>query len=107
MSFTSFKDKVSQYGNKPVIGVIHVGAHFGSEYNEYKNMNINNMLFFEPVPQTFNILKQTVPENFIVNKGAGNFNGTVDMFIETANNGQSSSIMEPVIHTQFISWNCF
>ena len=85
--------------NLNIKGVIQIGAHYGQEYNLYKKLNINNLLMFEPVPETFAILKQNVDKSVrLENCALGSYNGNVEMFIETANQGQSSSILEPHIH---------
>ena len=34
-------------------GVIHIGAHFGQEFKTYENLNIKNIMFFEPLPNNF------------------------------------------------------
>lgn len=79
-------------------GVFHVGAHFGQENSIYKRLNIKNKIFFEPIPQTFQNLINNVNDGDCVNVALGNHIGRIEMFIETANQGQSSSILEPDIH---------
>jgi FkbM family methyltransferase len=82
-------------------GVIHIGAHFGSEYNVYKKYGIPNCLFFEPLPHTFEVLKNNIGKNnnvILVNKALGNDNTKIMMNVERVNNGQSSSILEPKLH---------
>jgi len=89
-------------------GVIHIGAHFGEEIEAYLQIpTITSVLMFEPHPDTFETLKQKVEahnykekfENFfIVNKGLGPFSCKIDMFTETANQGQSNSVLKPKVH---------
>lgn len=80
-------------------GVLHIGAHFGEEYDIYTSNNIDNLIFFEPVPVTFEILKEKLNgKAMLVNTALGNFEGKITMNVETANNGQSSSILEPALH---------
>jgi FkbM family methyltransferase len=59
-------------------------------------------MFFEPLPHTFEKLKENVGnrnENIIlINTALGNTIGDIEMNVETANQGQSSSILEPHIH---------
>jgi FkbM family methyltransferase len=105
--FVDFKSKSEQYFNKEVVGVIHVGAHHGQEYWQYVEMGIPNMLFFEPVKSNFEVLKTRVPNELIVNCAVGDMNGHIDMFIETANNGQSSSILEPNLHLKLYPYITF
>ncbi len=41
-------------------GVLHIGAHVGQEFGTYQRLGINNVMFFEPVPATFQRLKENV-----------------------------------------------
>lgn len=98
----NFQKIVKQY-NINIKGVIHVGAHYGNEYEFYKNTNIKNMLFFEPLQNNYKKLITNVPqtENIVlVNKALGNENKKVIMHVESDNEGQSSSILKPKLHTQ-------
>ena len=82
-------------------GVIHIGGHHGQEFKTYEENNIKNVMFFEPVPNTFEVLKKNIGDKAILhNLALGNENKKIEMFIETANQGQSSSILEPGIHTR-------
>jgi len=84
-------------------GVVHVGAHHGQENELYKQLNIENRVFFEPVSFTFDILKRNVPESsttLLVNKAAGNENKKIIINTETANAGQSSSILNLKLHLE-------
>jgi FkbM family methyltransferase len=83
-------------------GVLHIGAHFGQEFSTYQNLGIENVMFFEPLPNTFERLKEnTRGKNVVlVNTALGNTIGDIEMNVETANEGQSSSILEPHIHLQ-------
>lgn len=93
---------VTKY-NMTINGVIHIGAHFGEENNVYNHLNIQNRIFFEPLSKNFQTLKQNIGENFFLYQLAlGNENKTIEMNVETANMGQSSSILKPVLHlTQY------
>lgn len=99
LDFNYLKNKY----NLNIIGVIHIGAHFGEEYDIYVSNNIENLIFFEPVPNTFEVLKQRLDgKALLVNKALGNTEGKITMNIETANQGQSSSILKPALHlTQY------
>lgn len=90
---------ISKY-NVRISGIIHIGAHFGEEYNLYKSLQISRMLFFEPAKSNFQQLISRVPEELCINTALGNYNGTAIMNIETANLGQSNSILEPELHLQ-------
>jgi len=80
-------------------GVLHIGAHVGQEFGTYERLGINNVMFFEPVPSTFQRLKENVGDKAIlVNTALGNMIGEVEMFTEIVNQGQSSSVLEPEHH---------
>lgn len=95
-------DPIREYG-LDLRGVIHVGAHVGLEYIDYVNEGLKNIMFFEPVRSSYLALLSALPEDPRVktfNMALGNITGEVEMFIETANGGQSSSILEPGTHLQ-------
>lgn len=79
-------------------GVLHIGAHHGQENEVYKRMGISNKVFFEPLKKNYEVLVNNVDDGICVNIGLGNFTGEVEMFVESANQGQSSSILEPDLH---------
>ena len=84
-------------------GVLHIGAHYGEESELYKTNEIKNVVYFEPISTSFNILKNKIGDDGILfNYALGNENKYVEMYVETANLGQSSSILEPMLHkTQY------
>lgn len=85
--------------NLNIKGVLHIGAHVGQEFNTYKKLGIENVMFFEPIESTFNRLKNNVGNNAIlINSALGNIEGEVEMFTETINEGQSSSVLQPDYH---------
>lgn len=85
--------------NMDITGVIHIGAHYGHENTQYNSLKIENRIFFEPVKSTFEVLKKNVNDKYLlINKALGNDNKKINMFTETTNRGQSSSILEPKLH---------
>ena len=98
MSLTDIKKQF----NININGVIHIGAHYGQEYQEYYNNGIRNMIFFEPIKSNFQHLISTLSNadgNIKShNIALGNFTGLKVMNIETANKGQSCSILKPELH---------
>jgi FkbM family methyltransferase len=82
-------------------GVFHIGAHFGQENSVYNEIGIKNKIFFEPLPHTFDKLVENINgDGNCVNVALGNKNGVVEMFVESVNQGQSSSVLEPLLHTK-------
>lgn len=93
---------VNKY-NMKISGVLHIGAHFGEENNAYNDLGIQKRIFFEPLSSNFKVLKNNIGENYtLMNIALGNDNKKISMNVETANSGQSSSILNPVLHlTQY------
>lgn len=93
-----FDEILKTHGLK-IKGIIHIGAHFGQEFELYKKHNIQNLMFFEPINSTFQRLKENVGERAkLLNIALGNFDGEIEMFTETINQGQSSSVLQPDYH---------
>jgi len=92
---------IIQFYKLKIKGVIHAGAHHGQEYIHYKENNIDDIIFFEPVKSTFetlyNLLKEDVNVK-LVNKALGSENKKAIINITTQRAGQSSSILEPYLH---------
>lgn len=85
--------------NLKIKGVLHIGAHYGQEFSVYEKMNLTDVIFFEPLPQTFMVLQENIGNKAkLVNKALGNDNKKVIMNVESANKGMSSSILKPNIH---------
>lgn len=79
-------------------GIIHIGAHYGDEHPVYKKY-IQDVIYFEPVPKNFKKLQENVGIDAIcVNVALGNETKEIEMYIESANNGQSCSILKPKLH---------
>lgn len=92
-------ERIVKKYNLQINGVIQIGAHFGEENNIYNNLNIKNRIFFEPLESNFNVLKYNLGDKYELYKLAlGNDNKEIEMFVEEANLGQSSSILKPELH---------
>jgi FkbM family methyltransferase len=95
LDFNNLKEKYSLKIN----GILHIGAHYGEEYEVYKQNNIEKLIFFEPAPDNFKILKELLNEKVVlVNKALGNKNTKILLNVESANQGQSNSILKPLLH---------
>lgn len=83
-----------------VTGVLHIGAHFGEENKIYDMLEYPNRVFFEPLLKNFNVLSTNVSdkEHVLYNMALGAARGVKTMYVESANQGQSSSILKPKIH---------
>lgn len=96
----NFKELKAKY-NMNISGIIHIGAHYGQEVSDYIENGVSNIILFEPVKNTFKILCQRM-ENLNVdiklhNIALGSSVKKTMMYISD-NEGQSSSILQPVLH---------
>lgn len=93
---------IKEFIKKPITGIIQVGAHYGNEYNNLKQLS-ENVVMFEPQKRVYSVLCENLKNEkniTIENMALGSQIGKLEMFVETANNGQSSSLLEPALHTQ-------
>jgi len=88
--------------NMNVEGVLHVGGHFGQEAGLYNNLNIKNAIFFEPMKTSFSVCEHAASKYGYdsVNLALGSEESQLDMYTETANLGQSSSLLKPSLHSE-------
>jgi len=100
----NFEKLITKY-HLNIQGVIHIGAHYGEEYELYNHCGIDKQLWFEPLESNFNVLKNMIGNinDIILEKYAlGNENKEMQMYVETVNRSQSSSLLKPKIHlTQY------
>lgn len=97
----NFIELIKKY-NLNVKGIIHIGGHYGQEYDVYKALNIP-IIFFEPLSNNYHVLRDRVKNDDNVQTfqcALGNENKKVIMNVETANNSQSSSILKPKKHLE-------
>jgi FkbM family methyltransferase len=81
--------------NMKITGVIHIGAHFGEEHTTYKSLDINDIVYFEPVKKTFEVLNERIKDAKKYNYALGNENKMIEMYIEEADAYGCSSILKP------------
>jgi len=91
--------------NMEITGVIHIGAHFGEEHSTYKSLDINNIVYFEPVKKTFEVLKERVTDAKLYNYALGNENKMVEMYIEEIDVYGCSSILKPSSNYNSVSFS--
>ena len=96
----SFKDLKKKYG-MIITGVIHIGAHYGEELQDYIDEGIQDMLIFEPLESNYKIVEdkaQYLNANIEGHQVAlGSKTGEVMMYVSD-NEKQSSSILKPKVH---------
>jgi FkbM family methyltransferase len=92
-------EKIIKKYNLNIKGIIHIGAHYGQEHKLYTKNEIKNIIYFEPLSDNFLKLKNNVnDEATLYNMALGCENKEIEMFVESNNKGQSSSILEPILH---------
>ncbi|MCC3528786.1 MAG: tetratricopeptide repeat protein [Microcoleus sp. PH2017_22_RUC_O_B] len=82
-------------------GVVHVGAHEGTEISAYQQMGVQNVLFVEANPIVFERLQANlaaVPNVLVANCAISDRNGTVDLHVTSFD--QSSSILQLKHHQE-------
>ena len=87
--------------NLNIKGIIHVGAHYGEEVQDYINSGVTDIVLFEPLQDNFSILcdrMENVKANITLNKVAlGSSLSKTTMYVSD-NEKQSSSILKPKVH---------
>lgn len=96
-------------------GVIHVGAHWAEEHQDYLNCGIEKFVYIEPCKEAFNEIKKRLDVGFV---GSGLsylaskdlrvkvFNVAcgaeekeqIPMYVSHQNQGQSNSLLQPNLH---------
>lgn len=88
-----------------VTGIMHIGAHYGEEYDEYERLFGTSIpiVMWEASNDNFKVLSSKLgdkPNVTLINKGVGPFECSVTLHKETANTGQSNSVLKPAVHLQ-------
>jgi FkbM family methyltransferase len=94
----NFKYIVEKYG-KPK-GIIHIGAHCMEERSDYLSEGLDNTIWLEANPKTYEYVKSIVTLNEsekLYNFAISDIDNTI-YDLNVTNNGQSSSILELDLH---------
>jgi len=86
-----------------VKGVVHIGAHYGEEIQEYVDNGIQKITVFEPLSKNFEVLAERLQNVNADIQGyqvaLGSQKGTATMYL-SSNEAQSSSILKPKEHLE-------
>ena len=99
INFTNLHNKYKM----DIKGIIHIGAHYGEEIQEYVDNGIQKITVFEPLSKNFDVLCQRMQnvnadiEGYQV--ALGSKKGTATMHL-SSNEAQSSSILKPKQHLE-------
>lgn len=98
INFSSLCEKY----NLNIRGVIHIGAHYGEEIKDYIDKGIAELVFFEPLSRSLEVLEENLSyyadnANIIVFPYAlGNEEKEVEMYV-SSHKGMCSSVLKPKI----------
>jgi FkbM family methyltransferase len=96
----NLKDAIKKH-NLKIKGVIHVGGHWGQEFKDYIDNGITEIVFIEPCADAFAQLRKNVGNKAILfNCACGDKYDIMEIYKETANGGQSNSLLKPALHTK-------
>lgn len=85
-------------------GVVHVGAHWGQEYEAYKQCGASDIIFIEPCEKAFRRLESLfgkMEDVKLMQCACGSADANAEMFVEENNQGQSNSLLQPVRHLTY------
>lgn len=84
-------------------GIVHIGAHYGEEIQEYVDNGIQNIIVFEPLSDNFDVLARKLQNVNADIQGyqvaLGSEKTTATMYL-SSNEAQSSSILKPKEHLE-------
>jgi FkbM family methyltransferase len=99
INFTNIHKKY----NMDIKGIVHIGAHYGEEIQEYVDNGIQKITVFEPLSKNFDVLSKRMQNiNADINGyqvALGSKKGIVTMYL-SSNDAQSSSILKPKQHLE-------
>ena len=99
ISFTNLFEKYKMN----IKGIVHIGAHYGEEIQEYVDNGIQKITVFEPLSKNFDVLANRMKNVNADIQGhqvaLGSKKGTAKMFVSSGD-GQSSSILKPKQHLE-------
>jgi FkbM family methyltransferase len=105
----NLKDMIAKHQMK-INGVVHIGAHFGQECEEYASCGVDTMLLYEAHPNTFSVLSQNItqfPKAIAINKGLGATAGVLSLKCSKNNQGMSNSFLLPKDHKEIYPYIVF
>ena len=99
INFTSLYNKYEM----DIKGIVHIGAHYGEEIQDYVENGVQKITLFEPLSKNFDILSERMQEVNADIQGyqvaLGSEKGTATMHL-SSNEAQSSSILKPKQHLE-------
>lgn len=92
--FIKVKEITETFPNIPIKGIIHIGAHEAEEYNDYKELGIDKMVWVEANPDLIPYLEDKFKgDDYIKVFNEAIFDDEKTVSFKISNNLQSSSIL--------------
>lgn len=83
--------------------VCHAGAHWAEEEGYYLDCGIKKRIYIEPCADAFGRLLEMFkgnPDVTLINCACGEFTGVQEINVSPQNQGQSNSLLTPLLHLQ-------
>ena len=96
------KELLNKYGIAPK-GIIQSGSHEAQELDIFLECGFKKIALIEPNEKSNQVAKEKIKSNpniILYEIAVGNEVGVKEMYIETANNGQSNSFLKPLKHIE-------
>lgn len=96
-----FRTAFAKHNIKPW-GVIQVGCHWAEEYDELKALGVKEMILIEPCAEAFAKMMAKIddPNVQLIKCACGSEDSEMEMFVSNNNQGQSNSLLPPLLHLQ-------
>ena len=115
-----FGDILKKYNIKPT-GIIHCGAHYCEEHDDYVSYGISKFVYIEPCKSALKVIYDKFHDEtalgfiqphgvmgcefrnksiILMHCACGSKEGTMTMYASENNQGQSNSLLEPNLHLQ-------
>lgn len=97
-----FKELFPKYNISPK-GVIQVGCHWAEEHEVLLEIGIKKFVYIEPCKDAFEVLKNKFdnnPDVILFNCACGEIETEMEMYVSPNNQGQSNSLLKPLLHLE-------
>jgi len=97
-----FRELFPKYNITPK-GVIQVGSHWAEEHDVLLEIGIKKFVYIEPCKDAFEVLKNKFdnnPDVILFNCACGEIETEMEMYVSPNNQGQSNSLLKPLLHLE-------
>lgn len=97
------KEIVQRYKLK-IRGVVQIGSHYAEEHDIYKQLGISNIVYVEPCKDAFEKMVAKMDaigdSPIMYNVACGEIEAEMEMYVSHNNQGQSNSLLKPLLHLE-------